>query len=189
MSIKRKYLPRFEGAIEGYVMNYLRQHQWKVAASMEHDDSMQEARLVFLRLASKYGVMDTPQHFMALFKTAWHRRFLDLARGDSNSRSVFVGGFSLGTDTDEPHSLLDMIIGEEDNAGYLNTLLREAPRDVITILSFFVTAPPTLIQAAGEAWTGKGHKRRDGNQMLCQLLGFTKGTDVLGIVTTYFNRP
>ncbi|TXH49519.1 MAG: hypothetical protein E6Q97_22545 [Desulfurellales bacterium] len=184
--IARKYLPRFEGPIEGYVTNFLRQHHWKVASSMETDDAIQEARLVFLRCASKYGITDTPQHFMALFKTAWTRHFLDLARLDSDAREVITYGHEAAVREDEdPLNLLDLVPGDLDTAGYLNTLLREAPRDIITILSFFLSSPPALARAAGEAWSGAGRKQQDGNRMLCEVLGFPRGTDVLGKVEAY----
>ena len=185
------YLPSFTGPIEGYVTNFLRKHYWKVAAGMELEDAMQEARLVFLRCASKYGLTDTPQHFMALFKTAWHNHYIDLARGDSDARAVISYGYERDITSsvdDALLDLLDMIPACLDNDGYLNALLREAPNDVATILSFFLEAPPALIKRAGEAWTSSGRKQQDGNNMLCEVLGFPKGTDVVGKLTAYFLR-
>lgn len=187
--IKRLYLPRFEGPIEGYVTNFLRREHWKVAASMEVEDAMQEARLVFLKCASRYGLTDTPQHFMALFKTAWGRHFLDLARQDSDARKVITYSHTaIAEEGEDPLEVLDLVPGDLDAEGYLMTLLKEAPRDVITVLSFFMAAPPALAKAAGEAWTGKGRKQQDGNRMLCEILGFPSGTDVMGSVESYL-RP
>lgn len=183
------YLPSFAGPIEGYVTNFLRKNYWKVAASMEMDDAMQEARLVFLRCASKYGLVDTPQHFMALFKTAWGNHFIDLSRGDSDARATISYGYDRGAPSHQEEAtldLLEMLPDCLDNDGYLRALLREAPQDVVTILSFFLNAPPVLIKRAGEAWTASGRKQQDGNNMLCEILGFPKGTDVVGKLTTYF---
>ena len=184
-STKRKYLPRFEGPIEGYVKNYLAKHYWKVASSMEHDDCMQEAFLVFLRCAEKYGVMDSPQHFMALFKTAWIRHYTDMAYKDSAAREVLSYGHQVESEEDGVHDLLDLVPGDLDTDGYLSRLLAAAPHDVATVLSFFLSAPPQLIQAVGEAWAAKGRKHKDGNKMLCQALGFPRGSDLIGSVERY----
>lgn len=184
----RLYLPTYEGAISGYVLNFLRRNYWRVAASHERDDVLQESYEVFLRCAERYGLMDTPKHFMALYKTAWTNHFHDLARKDSTERSAVTYGYDTMLTDDEVLSLLDIIPGELDTHGYLNTLLQEAPRDVATILAFFLNAPPVLLQRVSEAWTRSGRRKADGNNMLCELLGFPKGTDLIGKVEAYLTE-
>lgn len=186
MSTKRKtiYVPRYEGAIEGYVNNFLRANFWRVAATMQYEDVTQEAYVVFLRLAAKYGVLDTPQHFMALFKTAWFNHFTDLTHADSKHRQG-VSGVAGFQDSDESTSLLDLLPGDLENAGYLATLLRQAPEDVRKALQFYLTAPAEVMITVTQVWSKKGKRASSHNQMLCNALGIEQGTDVLGQVTSY----
>lgn len=184
----RRYIPKFEGAIEGYVVNFLRTNFWRVQGSMEFQDCMQEAHLVFLRLADRYGVLDTPQHFMGLYKRAWYNHFTDLSHIDTKFR-VEVSESQLATEEDGGMayvSLVESIIGETDCAGYITIMLQQAPADVRTVLSFFVVAPQELVDLTFSSWRKSRRKKEGGNNMLCHVLGFAPGTDLLGRVAAYF---
>ena len=66
-----KFTPEFKGPIEGWVVNQLERHYWRVQATMTRMDVMQEAYIKFHHLKMKYeGDVTDPQHFMALFKTS-----------------------------------------------------------------------------------------------------------------------
>lgn len=186
MSIKRKYLPRFEGAIEGYVVNFTRTNLWRVQSSMEFEDVIQEAHVVFLRLASKYGLTDTPQHFMALFKTAWTNHFTDLSRTDSSLRLCVLDSQMVEDEDGTYSTLMDSLPGDLENCGYLHQLLEEAPADIRTVLSFFFNAPDHLVEKLTAAWKQAGRRDDGGNTMLCETLGFPRGTDVVARVSQYF---
>lgn len=183
----RKYIPRFEGAIEGYVVNFLRTNYWRVQGSMEFQDCMQEAHWLFLKLADRYGVLDTPQHFMGLFKRSWHNHFTNLSITDTKLRAE-VSDSQLVDEAGESTyvRLVEQLVGDTDCSGQLLILLQQAPADVRTVLSFFALAPQELVDAAFESWHKSRRKKAGGNNMLCQLLGFSPGTDILGKVTTYF---
>lgn len=190
MSIKRRprgYEPKFEGAIEGYVVNFLRTNYWRVQGSMEFQDCMQEAHYLFLRLAQRYGVLDTPQHFMALFKRSWHNHFTNLSNTDTKFR-VEVSDSQLASEEGDATyiSIVESLVGETECSGYLLVLLQQAPSDVRTVLSFFMAAPQEVVESAFSAWRSSRRKKEGGNNMLCQLLGFAPGTDVLGRVAEYF---
>lgn len=187
MSVKRKYLPRFHGAIEGYVVNFIRANGWRVQSSMEFEDVMQEAHVIFLRLAAKYGLTDTPQHFMALFKTAWRNHFVDLARTDSNLRLCTLNSQMQEDEEGDYLALLESLPGDLENHGYLRMLLEDAPSDIKTVLAFFFKAPDQLLESMSTAWKLAGRRDDRGNTMLCEALGFTRGTDVIGMVSRYFN--
>lgn len=183
----RRYIPKFEGAIEGYVVNFLRTNFWRVQGSMEFQDCMQEAHWLFLKLADRYGVLDTPQHFMGLFKRSWHNHFTNLANLDTKLR-VEVSDSSFADD-DEGLSylgLVERLVGDTDCGGYLLVMLQQAPADVKTVISFFALAPQDLVDSAFGAWRTSKRKKEGGNNMLCQLLGFKPGTDALGRVEAYF---
>lgn len=182
-----RYVPRFEGAIEGYVVNFLRTNFWRVQGSMEFQDCMQEARYLFLRLADRYGILDTPQHFMALFKRSWHNHFTNLSNTDTKLRAEVSDSQLSMDDGDATYvSMVERIVGETECSGYLMVLLQQAPSDVRTVLSFFMVAPKEVVELACDSWRSSGRKKEGGNSMLCQLLGFAPGTDVLGKVADYF---
>lgn len=182
----RRHVLRFEGAIEGYTVNFLRSNFWRVQNSMEFEDCMQEAYCVFLRLVDRYGSVDTPQHFMGLYKRAWYNHFTDLSNLDTKRR-VEVSESQLSDEGEETYiGLVERCAGDADCAGYLSLLLQQAPDDVRTVLSFFVAAPQEIVDSTFRAWRKAGRKKDGGNNMLCLVLGFPPGTDLLGKVVEYF---
>lgn len=166
------YFPEFPGPIEGYVKNFLKSNFWRVEASMEYQDALQEAILVFLKLHAKYGAVDTPQHFMALYKTSLHNHFTDLSRIDSRWRDLAV---EAPEDSEDGESLSDRI-GEVENAGTLRILIRQAPAEIKTILALLIKAPTEFSSMAISA---------SGRIRAAKLLGFPPGTDVFSMLQQY----
>ena len=121
------YNPVWKGPIEGYAVNYINANMWKLQATMELPDAVQEAWLVFEKCATRYPDVDTPQHFMALFKTALRNRVLDMAADDSRDRARFTPIAARRTDDGDEVTVQEPV-GDTENAGVLLTLLRQAPR-------------------------------------------------------------
>ena len=182
----RRYVPKFEGAIEGYVANFLRANYWRVAASMEFEDCLQEARWLFLKLDKRYGVMDSPKHFMALYKQSWHRYFIDLSKRDTKQRNEVSDINRQEEGIDTYNGFVEAIVGDTDCSGSLLILIQQAPEDVRTVLSFLLGLSD--ISTESEIIFGKGGNRKaaGSNKILCQLLGFPNGTDILGRIYSYF---
>lgn len=177
MAARRKYSPQFAGPIEGYCVNHLKQNFWRLQSSMEYQDAMQEAQLVFYRLVAKYPKVKEPQHFMALFKTAWGRRVTDLAHVDTHCRCE-VAVPDDGDSSDLP--------GDLDNNGMVTLMIQQAPAEVKRVLALFLVAPAELLELAVTSWRQNGHNSPEGNKWLCRSLGFAPGTDVIGMVEKYF---
>ena len=74
---KLNFTPSWEGSIEGYTVNYIKKTLWRMKSKCDFEDLYQEAYLVFDRLKKHYHCIRTPQHFMALYKTALWRDFID----------------------------------------------------------------------------------------------------------------
>lgn len=182
MDIKTIYAPEYKGAIEGYVINFLKSNFWRVSTHMEYEDILQESYVIFLKLKNKYDEIDTPQHFMSLFKTAWFNHFTDLSHKDTNLRCM------VSSTNDEDGQLTDYIIGETDNEGALRMLIKQAPEEVRMVIQLFLNAPTELLELASTAWKDSGHNSDKGNGLLCKLLGFQEGTDVISIVKNYFSE-
>jgi len=84
------YKPVFVGPIEGYVVNQLKEHYWKVERTLSREEVLQEAHECFLRCCRRFPkskAYNTPQAFMALFKQAWFNQFTDLANYDTKHRA------------------------------------------------------------------------------------------------------
>lgn len=191
MSNSPKYQPEFKGPIEGYVVNSLKTNRWRIEASMTHDDAMQEAFIVFLRVATKYPGVEA-KHFMALYKRAWHNQLNDLATKDTELRALIpltrlgkneAGDSSAGERFDyEP-------VGETDNEGALGVLVRQAPREVQAVLNLFLSAPQEILDLALSGWTNRDRRTKTGgSERICKLLGLPKNLDVLAMVEEHFGN-
>lgn len=179
------YIPEFKGPIEGYVVNCIRRDHWKVARTHDREDMKQEAHYVFLRCAAKYPIIDTPQHFMSLFKVAWNNHIIDLAKKATVARAIVSEN---QFEAEDEEAWVRDHVGEVDNDGQLAVMLRQAPREVLMILNLFLNAPQELLDLATQAWVTSGRRRVDGNEMVARLLGLDASQDPLGQVHDYFER-
>jgi hypothetical protein len=178
------YQPVFKGPIEGFVMNQLKSDYWRVAATLSWLEAMQEAHVVFLRCCKRFPAdeaRDTPQAFMALFKTAWRNQFNDLSNYDSKHR-VCVH-MPVRDETGEEVEFLGVV----DNDGMLAIMIEQAPSEVRMVLSVMVNAPAELLELAFKAWTSSGKRRAGSSKHLAAMLGLDPGVDAIRLVEDYFN--
>lgn len=187
MSKSKYYRPQWKGPIEGYVVNFVEREMWRVAATMERSDVIHEAYLTFAKCAEYYPKLDAPQHFMALFKTAWSRRFIDMSTHDSRDRATFVPITARLDDEGEPMAMQEPV-GDLDNDGALLTLIRQAPREVSAVLSLLLNAPQELLDVALASWNADGKRSNDGSARINRLLGLHPTFDSVGAVREYLGR-
>jgi hypothetical protein len=178
------YLLDFKGPIEGYVVNYIKRHGWKVESTQTRDDLLQEAYLVYMKIGRKYPDLKDPPHFMALFKTAWSRRFTELANEDTASRVLT----QLVTRNEEGEEAVLDPVGDADNDGALAVMIRQAPREVTAVLNLFLSAPQEIMELALAAWTGPDkRKRAGGSERINRMLGLPLHVDAMQGVRDYFH--
>lgn len=172
-----QYKPEFKGPIEGWIVNHMERHYWRVQASMTRMDVMQEAHVIFLRCSTKYAsVVTNPKHFMALFKVAWVNHFTDLAYTDSKNRCEVVPPADMQMDS----------IGDLENEGYMRTLIRQAPKEVALVLALFLNAPAELLQlATSPLKSGRNGARAADNRRVAALLGLPADSEPLDAVERY----
>lgn len=172
------YKPEFKGPVEGWVVNYVTANYWRVERTHERADLIQDAYLVFRRVADRYPGVEA-RHFMALFKTSWTRHFTDLANADTATRA----------ETHRAEGSADTDIGETGNAGPLLVAIRQAPAEVRAVLSLFLSAPEEILELALAGWKENDTRSRAGaSGRINRLLGLPEGEDVLARVEDYF-RP
>lgn len=177
------HIPEFTGPIEGYVCNFLKRNLWRVRATHDHKDAMQEAYIVFLRVAAKYPMLDAPQHFMALFKTSWAHEFNDLSHRARPANAEI---------SEEMHSDDGVFtrdsIGELDNDGQLAVLINQAPSEVFMVLNLFLSAPQELLDMALASWRASGHYKAEGDRAVSRLLGLPPGSQPMTQTQEYFSH-
>jgi hypothetical protein len=77
--VRFRFVPQWEGPIQGYATNYITRHQWRMGILYGPDDLLQEAWDVFRKVEAAYPTVVEPRHFMALYKTALRNHFTNLA--------------------------------------------------------------------------------------------------------------
>lgn len=181
------YLPEFKGPIEGYVANYLAKNLWRISATHDRDDAMQEAYIVFLRCAAKYPLLDEAKHFMALFKTAWSNEVADLSTKATRARkSVSLTDLARVDDNGDEVPTSHEAVGSTDNEGILGMLVKEAPSDVMLVINLFLNAPAELMELALETWKQGGKHNAGGERHVEKMLGLPMGTNPIARAEKYF---
>jgi len=141
-----RYKPEFQGAVEGYIVNSISRNYWRVRRLMDREDLFQEAMVVYLKTARAYPALDTPQHFMALFKVAWINRLNDLSKMDTRNRAETVS-------TESVFLNLKNTVGETDSPGSVSLMVQQAPKEVQTVLSLFLTAPSEILEPTSTSFS------------------------------------
>jgi hypothetical protein len=183
------FMPVFKGAIEGYVVNYLKKHLWRIARTHDFKDAMQEAYKVFLVCAGRYTGVTEPAHFMSLFKTTWEHEFTDLSNLATAAKASSLdvpyeeegeGGFSIDR--------LAAMAGDLENDGQLAVMIDQAPQDVQLVLMLFLRAPQELLELALATWRASGHYRPDGDKSVSRMLGLPPGSTPMTNTINYFSK-
>lgn len=161
----------------------MRAEYWRVAETHDREDFMQEAHYVFLKLAARYPLVEGPQHFMGLFKTAWSNHLIELAQVATRARRL-VPEVQL---TDDEGAVWDReTIGDFDNDGVLTIMVAQAPAEVRMVLSLFLTAPQEIFDLAQSTWRQSGRYRADGEAFVRRALGLPDTSFPLRAVFDYF---
>lgn len=181
------YKPEWSGSIEGYVVNFVSKNLWRVAPTHDRDDAMQEAYVCFLRCASRYPMLDAPQHFMALFKTTWANEFNDLSVKATKARkSVPLSQLSRVDENGDEVEYSREGAGCTDNDGALAVMIAQAPKEVLMVMNLFLNAPAELLEVAQAAWKSSGKNSPGGERWVEKVLGLKLGTDPIKKTQDYF---
>lgn len=149
---------------------FIKYNRWRCDRIYSEQDLMQEAYLVFMRIAEKYPRVTSAEGFMKLYKrslTNWfHDRAAYMQR--KNKQHVYLNI--------DPTELLSQI-GECHPNG-INILLSEAP-DELRLALGLLTEQPELIKAAGNP----DGNRENLNMKLRRILGLSEKFDLRAALT------
>lgn len=136
MTRKRlNYLPKWEGSIAGWAIKFIKNNYWRVASQYEMEDLIQDAYLKFLICDDRYGHLNNPRLFMALFKKSLINHFNTLSSKVSEDRQF---QFALSKDAD-PDEVLEYFSIDLNNHGYFNLLIEDAPNEIKSLLQGLLT--------------------------------------------------
>ena len=142
---------------------------WKMAAlGHDEEDLLHEAFFVYERCLSKYGTVLTEAGKLSpLFRVAINNFIYDLAAEATKKGSCVEHGV-----------ILESLYGQEarhmEEAGHLQSLLREAPKEVMEVINLCFNTPAELVEEVSAFLNKKHSKGFRCNAFLCKVLGYNK---------------
>ena len=176
------FKPEYPGRIQGWAVNFCSENAWRVSATMELNDLLQEAYLTYLKVVEKYGkTAKNGPHFMRLYQTTLRNRVTDLAWDASEvytkTKREEVAEFSL-----------ESVMGDSDNDGYLSVLIQQAPTEVKMVLNMILNAPQEFVEVTMASWRrGDNRMSNGGCTRINRALGLDPEINVMQLVRDYFS--
>ena len=169
-------------AFEGYAVNFLREHYWKVQHLFTWEEALQELRAKFCQCREKYkDVLDGPNHLMGLYKTSCFNWLVTHARKDTDFREFF------DVDADADAMLNYRNPSESDNEGIALVMLSNVPKDIAQVFSILATAPEEVIEMVSLA-IRTNKKSRIANKTICSMIGEDhKSLNMIQRIRSYFS--
>lgn len=153
------------------VIPYLKEASKRVIWRIEglgysEEDFMQEAFFVYERCLEKYGsVLDDKGRLSPIFKTCINNFIVDLSN-DSSKKNSFIDKTELIEELSEDRFTV------YDNDGYLNLIIKEAPKEVLDVLFLVFSTPIELLEEVSYFVNKKHSKGFKSNKFLCKMLGY-----------------
>lgn len=160
-------------SIEKWTRSFISQNLWRCDPIHELEDLLQDAYLTFLKIIDYYprtaiAAQLDPRNFMSLYMRAITNKMHDHARLVRKKRDVY----GISDQEDQLHN----VIGEVTNAGYLNTLLAEAPEELRMAMAVMESNPAAIRE--------EGFGRENLNMKIRRALRSTTEFDFLGSLRT-----
>lgn len=167
--------------VKPYVINFLKQHYWKVKNILSYDDAMGEAQLQFVRtiqrLTKNGNEIKNDAHLMSLFKTSWSRHFITLA--NKASKHITYTDMS-----DEAYDfVVNGLVGESDNQGFITVLMNQAPNEIKQVLALLCKIPEESINQIIRLLNR--NQLKEANLLISTLLGLDSKKNVLQQTLNY----
>lgn len=151
-------------------MLVLRKNLWRFETVIPFEDAFQEAYLKFLQVREKYrGKVTNPRWFMSIYKRTLSNLVTDFANCASRQRRQVCFADLQDVNSEIPYQ--DLLRGE-DSFAELELVLEEAPEHVRQVLSLLSAPDTAMLGVLAQSWGRLGKRKQDGNQFLCQMLGY-----------------
>lgn len=162
--VVRPWRPSWENEIRGWTINYIAKNKWRYEAINDFEDLLQDAYLVFLKVAETYPRVVEAPHFMSLYKTSLTNAFTDKAR--EYGRKVALIDEAVDTAT-----CVETVSVEPDVvSGPLLALLNNGPEELRLFMDF-LGDDANLERLREPQREVKGQPRMTFDQRISKLLG------------------
>lgn len=118
--------------IEKWTIAKIRENKWRFDAAEDVDDLLQDARILFLKIQTRYTQVTEAPHLFALFRTSLMRQFIDKSR--LKQRSVIDQTLIAEEVAEEK-----MLHSTMPNLGLSRIILNEMPDELKLVLGVLTT--------------------------------------------------
>ena len=172
------------GQVEPYLRKVADRVLWKIESlGYTAEDFIQEGYFIYKKVLERYGtVLDHKGKLSPLFRVSINNFVTDLANDSTKSNSFLDKGREVG-------DLFGEELFDNTNNGYLNVLIREAPKEVLEVVNLFFNTPAELVDEVRAFLDTKHNKGFKSNKFLCKVLGYNRTTiNLVELTKNYFSR-
>lgn len=180
--------PEWDIRFQGFAAKFINQHKWKLDPTLDFDDLMQDAYLIFRRVLCSYPWVTDASNIMALFKIAMKNEFIDGAKQWTKKRRAEISIETILSVTDsDDYKLLDTL-GEENNEGLLRVIINEWPPEMRAALAVLTSDEKMAILRQPQVQTelakmaGIEPEKETLNEAICRIIRLPKTVDLLGML-------
>src|SRR5690606_11351497 len=161
--------PRWEPEIKFWSLAYIRKNKWRYEYTHDVDDLIQDAYVVFMKVAEAYPRCVQPGHFMALYKTSLRNMLWDKSREYERKLHLIDEhmevDFAQTGDCDTPDPL--------SNLGEVAALIASGPPEIRMFMSF-IQNDENLLKLREPQRSKRGEPRLNFDQRVAKMLGIEK---------------
>ena len=170
--------------VEPYLAKVAERVLWRIEPlGYTEEDFMQEAFFIYKKCIDRYGtVLDEKGKLSPLFRVSINNFITDLSNESSKKNSFIDNGR-------EVSDLFGEELLDETNEGYLNLLIKEAPKEIKEVLNLVFNTPAELVDEVRTFLEKKHSKGFKSNKFLCSLLGYNRTkTNLVEKLENYFTE-
>lgn len=177
--IQLNFVPEWEGAVQGWVVNYIKKNVWRVEPELDFDDLLQEAYLKYHKMTQYYPEVVEVRHFMSLFQIS----FINHLHRLSNKRTrkgMYVSEYF--TPNGDPVQAVDMQEAEPVDLyeAELRMLLEDAPKPLAILAVRMLNSETRPVHRRSV-----GGRRETTENYLCRLAGCTKTFKIVDAIKNW----
>jgi len=176
--IRVAIVPQWQGAVEGWAVNFAKRKAWAVSPELDLDDLIQEAYLLFEKIKDKYRVY-AHSHFMGLFKTTFRNHIYRLSNKRTNRKEAVFAGL---TEDNDAYTLVETIPDtstRDIDELRLRLMLDDVPQPLADLIGSIVFDDKQVT-----ARVFVGGRRETTNQALSRMMEI-EDMDVRGLILDF----
>jgi hypothetical protein len=147
-----------------WTASFIRDNKWRVDRIHDFQDLMQDAYLIFDKIAEAYPRVISPSNFFGLYRRAIINKFHDRSCAKTRHGKVEVT---------LPEDVADFFIGrigEAGNAGYVTALINELPEEMRLVIQHMTSNEPRPHRS-------RNQPRENLSRKICRTMGLPEDRD------------